>query len=637
MTIKPLNVLKSVVRTVETDARKVENVAKDTASHADDLFESAKKTEQRVLGHEGAKPLPRELSLPKNYDGPIFVCDIDDTLRDTKLSALVEGKTQPPIAGAKDLLETVAARGIPIVYLSAGPEAIRSRNEAFLSQLPAGALVDRTSLSASALNPLNGAQAASQGDFKAKYLGQLEQQYPNAKLFGLGDDKYGDAQAYTRQHVTAYIHDVRPGNANIPADFHGTVTKSYTPSFIARVATDLDKAASKDPNPSLDALLDSLTGVKAVSGNSMKLLVNGDEAFPAVLHGIDTAKRTLYYETYNFLPGDPVADEVVDHLLQAKQRGVKVRVVLDAFGAREFPIVKNATVERLKKAGVDVSFYNPLDGLSDLNPNRDHRKLVVVDDQTAFMGGMNTGERYMGDSTVKNRYHDVFARVQGPAVKQLVSAFLDSREAAKDPSPLPSNETNIPTDAKAGSLKMRVLTHTPHSDARIRAAYLALIDSAKTQINVENSFPLSTDVVGALKAAAERGVRVNYIVGADTGGMKVLGEAARQRYQSLLDAGVHIYLYPTPVHTKAMSIDGQICTVGSSNFDEVALAKNREIISMIEDPAFTKHFDEEIFQKDLVGTDSGERTKELPKDLNDPLWRKLLDGALVAVWPKPLQ
>ncbi|HYV48992.1 MAG TPA: phosphatase domain-containing protein, partial [Myxococcaceae bacterium] len=183
------------------------------------------------------------LVLPKDYDGPIFVCDIDDTLRDTSVIDIATGKTQKPIDGAREMLQSVADRGIPIVYLSAGTERIRVQNEAFLDQMPRGVLLDRDGMGS--LNPFGDAQARDQAAYKGGRLADLEKAFPKAQLFGLGDDKYGDAMAYTQQGVTAYIHDVIPGDDHLPADFHGVVTKQYTPEFQQQVAGDLDAAIAK--------------------------------------------------------------------------------------------------------------------------------------------------------------------------------------------------------------------------------------------------------------------------------------------------------------------------------------------------------------------------------------------------------
>lgn len=191
---------------------------------------------------EGQTTEQRMLALPKNYDGPIFVSDIDDTLRPTTLTDVVAGTTQAPIAGAKELLQGVAAKGVPIIYLSAGPQRIGTLNDDFLRQMPEGVLLARQNMDVMGFSPRNVDQAKSQGDYKAQRLADLRANFPNAKIFGLGDDKYGDANAYTAVQAQAFIHDVRPGNDNIPANFSGTITKDYDAKFRATVLGALDSA-----------------------------------------------------------------------------------------------------------------------------------------------------------------------------------------------------------------------------------------------------------------------------------------------------------------------------------------------------------------------------------------------------------
>jgi hypothetical protein len=183
------------------------------------------------------------LALPRDYDGPIFVSDIDDTLRPTQIGDVLAGNTQAPIAGAPELLHDVADQGVPIVYLSAGPDRIRSENKRFLAQLPPGILLDRSDFGLSDLNPSGDAQARIQGDYKTQVLQQIRATYPNAKIFGIGDDKYGDAMAYQNAGATkSYIHDVEPTHSHVPSGFAGTLTKDYTPEFRAQVHADLAAA-----------------------------------------------------------------------------------------------------------------------------------------------------------------------------------------------------------------------------------------------------------------------------------------------------------------------------------------------------------------------------------------------------------
>jgi hypothetical protein len=189
---------------------------------------------------EGLKAEQRVLALPKDYDGPIFVSDIDDTLRPTKLGDIVAGETQEPIPGAKELLDSVAKRGVPIVYLSAGFSAMGTLNDEFLKQMPEGILLARPKMALADLSPSNHTQAERQGDYKAQRLAELHAAYPKAKIFGLGDDKYGDALAYDKAGASSYIHDVRPGGDNLPQGFHGVMTKDYDDAFRTKVLGDLD-------------------------------------------------------------------------------------------------------------------------------------------------------------------------------------------------------------------------------------------------------------------------------------------------------------------------------------------------------------------------------------------------------------
>jgi cardiolipin synthase len=581
------------------------------------------------------------LVLPKNYDGPIFVCDIDDTLRDTSYLDLAEGKTQSPIAGAKELLQSVADKGIPIVYLSAGPDRIHSQNEAFLKQLPPGPLLDRSDMSLMDVVPFNGIQTQRQGAYKAGVLGQLKQTYPNAQLFGLGDDKYGDAIAYTEQNATTYIHDVAPGNDNLPLDFHGTLTKDYDPAFIAKVGADLQAAVQRSasfgnaaqPVDALAALskeLDKVSGAKVTQGNTLTPFIDGQNAFPQVLNAINAAKTSITYETFEFHTGEQTADQITDALIAAAKRGVTVKVMADSIGSKDILFHHNSNLEKLMAAGIEVHKYNPIDSINDVDFHRDHRKTMVVDGSTAFVGGMNTGDQYFGGPDVPGRFHDVFARLTGPAVQQVARDFADAW-TGDGGSPLPASIANPPASApQQGGVPVRIVEHTPGDDDNIHATYLAMINNAKSQINVENSYPMTDDLVAALSAAAARGVNVRYIVGSDEG---AIGEDAQKNYQKLIDAGVQIFQYPTPIHTKSLSIDGLVACVGSSNVDNVSLYRNREITAVVEDPSWVKQYDASMFDRDVVGAPDGRKSVLLPRDLNESWFTRFKDTVIADLWP----
>ncbi|MBS2026285.1 MAG: phosphatidylserine/phosphatidylglycerophosphate/cardiolipin synthase family protein [Deltaproteobacteria bacterium] len=383
----------------------------------------------------------------------------------------------------------------------------------------------------------------------------------------------------------------------------------------------------------LSQLLDQHTQSTLTTGNRVGVYVDGQNALPQILSSIDSAQKSICYETYEFDKSGTTVDEVVSHLIAAKQRGVDVRVSSDAIGGRDFLFSHNPELARIQAAGIPVQLYNPVNSLQDLDVHRDHRKSIIVDGQTAWVLGMNTGDRYLGDPSVPNRFHDVATQIQGPAVAPVLNDFINTWKteggSAIDPSSLmgppakaiSTNQTNV---------SMRIIEHTPGQDENIRAAYLALINHATTNVNLENAYPPADDIVNALCAAAKRGVNVRYVYGSNEG---ALGMDARTQFDKLLQAGVHIYIYPTPIHTKSLSVDGTYATVGSSNVDNVALNRNQEIISLAQDPAYTQAFDQQLFDKDVVGTADGKKSVELKYPLNDSLWQKLSDAVLAKLWP----
>jgi hypothetical protein len=188
------------------------------------------------------------LMLPRDYSGPVFIVDIDDTIRATNpLDVLDPDRAKKselggPIAGAKEILEGVAALGIPIVYLSAGPTAIHTENEEFLKQFPQGILLDNQDWHLSLRELSNHDSAIDQAAYKRAVLERIKATFPNAKLFGIGDDKYGDAMAYTETGVRAWIHDVKPDHANVPGDFTGQLTPNYSRSMIDQLLDELRNA-----------------------------------------------------------------------------------------------------------------------------------------------------------------------------------------------------------------------------------------------------------------------------------------------------------------------------------------------------------------------------------------------------------
>ena len=566
------------------------------------------------------------------YDGPLFLCDVSP--------ALYGADGYEPAPGVKALLGAVEAKGIPIIYLGSASKSAQSREGALLDKLPHGVVLERSAVPAPGTAPhATLARALATGDV----LAGVKNAYPHATLFALGDRVSGDAAPFIEVGARAYLQDPAPGTHALPTHFKGVTAPSLTPAVIQRVSSDLDLARGQSGSfgstlvdspwlTQLSATLDRVTHSVLRPGNDVEPLVDGENVFPQVIASLDQAKHSILYETFMLADGQETSNAIADRLIAAKARGVDVRMVVDAFGAREFLNEHNSIVTRLRKAGVEVQLYNPIDSPLDANIHRDHRKAIVIDGQVGFMGGMNTGDRYLGRPGFPGRYHDVFAKLTGPIVTDLAEDFASSWKSASGKTLAPELASPPRSNAHDPGVPVRMVEHI-RNDSNIRDTYLVLIRAAKKNINLENSFPLTNDLKQALEAAARRGVTVNYIVS----DMGKLSAVASTRYRSLLKAGVHIFTYPDPVHTKAISVDGQVSAFGSSNVDNVSLSRNRELFAVIEDPGFTRKLDRELFLADLDGSPRGKATKVVDKNLNQSFLTRLKNQVLTAVWPDTMQ
>jgi cardiolipin synthase len=375
-------------------------------------------------------------------------------------------------------------------------------------------------------------------------------------------------------------------------------------------------------------LLDQVSNTRATEGNRVQPYIDGQNAFPQILESLQAARKSILVETYQLVAGDKTSEQIVQALIAAKQRGVSVHVLVDAMGSRNLLFEHNAEIGQLQAAGVDIKLFNPIKEPRDFL-HRDHRKVMVVDGGTAWVGGMNLGDRWLGSSDVKGRFHDLTLKVQGPAVSEVATAFGGSWKDATGET-LPAALTAPAAHVHGGKLNVRILAHVGHRDDTIRRTMVALIDHARRNVNLENSYPLSSPMLDALKAAAQRGVRVNLFVGH----MGLLGVVNEAYFPGLLRAGVHIYQYPESIHSKALSVDGQVAMVGSANVDSTS-SHNDEIVAVMNDATFTRGLDASLFGHDQRGDASKGTVPVTLAEVSGPM--EWLRKALAFVWPRGLQ
>ena len=351
------------------------------------------------------------------------------------------------------------------------------------------------------------------------------------------------------------------------------------------------------------------------SGNAITLLENGVQLFPALCDAFDRATTSIHLETYIFRL-DVAGQKILDHLTQAAQRGIKVRVVLDGFGSAE---QAQDIQEKLQAAGALCLIFRPeptsfgLNGFDTQRLRRLHRKIVIVDGYTGFIGGINFEDDYSEtDPTIRHTdpRFDFAVQVTGPVVEDAIHALdllwlrLVHHQRKLHHMPalhqleylhhlrLRHLHRSHPTDqqgtapATGNMTAALVLRDNLRFRKSIETAYLSAIDTAKHDIVIANAYFLPGHKLRkALIAAAKRGVRVRLLLQGKIE-YHLQYHATRWIYDQFLKQGIEIYEYiPSFLHAKVAVMDNW-STVGSSNLDPFSLLLAREANLMIQDAGF---------------------------------------------------
>jgi phosphatidylserine/phosphatidylglycerophosphate/cardiolipin synthase-like enzyme len=304
-------------------------------------------------------------------------------------------------------------------------------------------------------------------------------------------------------------------------------------------------------------------------GNRYRLLIDGEQFFPAMLQAIRQARHTLLLDIYLFESG-VVADRFIDAFLDAASRGVEVYLLLDDFGAHG---LNQGDRLRLRHSAIHLAFYNPLHyGRLRRNLFRDHRKLLVVDGQSVFTGGAGIADEFDTLTQPLRGWHDVMLAIEGPVVADWQTLFSQSWNLWGSP-PLTLGETpRLPAGGEPG----RVTLNAP-SRMEIKRSLINRIRSAEQRIWIATAyfFP-SWKIRRVLRQAVHRGVDVRLLLPGPHTDHPAARHAGRRFYGRLLQNGVHIYEYqPRFLHAKMLLCDNWL-SVGSSNIDRWNLRWNLE-------------------------------------------------------------
>ncbi len=369
----------------------------------------------------------------------------------------------------------------------------------------------------------------------------------------------------------------------------------------------------------LDRIARSVTGKPLLSGNRVRPLFNGEQAYPRMLEAIERATTCVYLGTYIW-ETNATGQQFVEALARARERGVTVRALVDGVGElyswpRVTGLLRRHSVPAarfLPPRLLPPSFYVNL---------RNHRKILCVDGVVAFVGGMNIGDRHLADDP-ENRQPviDLHFEVRGPVVFQIERAFLEDWAFTTGERRFTTEVARQPLE---DSMSCRVICDGPNEDLdKLPAVINGAIAAASERVIVMTPYFLpSPDLTSVLQAAALRGVDVSIVL-PGTNNLFMVHWAAFHGLEALLARGVRVFFQPPPfVHSKLLIVDHYYVQVGSANLDPRSLRLNFELALEVYDGHFAERL--EAHAREAIAR-STEFTLD---DLNArPLWRRLRDA-----------
>ena len=339
--------------------------------------------------------------------------------------------------------------------------------------------------------------------------------------------------------------------------------------------TSLEQPGLDERQQRLRRTLESLTGIAFTEGNQLTVLRNGDRIFPAMLRAIEEAERSVDLMTYVYWKGE-IATRFADTLSAAARRGVRVRLLIDAVGGLQ---IEKGLVDRMDEAGVHVEWFRKPWLNSPLKQNhRCHRKVLVVDEQIAFTGGVGIAEEWCGDARNEREWRDTHVEVRGPAVDGLRAAFAQNwAESGRE---LYDDNDSFRQQPQTGTTVAQVVRGSASIGwDDLQSTFRVLLDSATERISLATAYFAPDDFfLDRLCAAAERGVEVDVLLPGPHADKRVCQLASEAAYEQLTSCGVRVWNFqPAMMHAKIMIVDGVVSVVGSGNFDNRSLELNDEI------------------------------------------------------------
>ena len=363
-------------------------------------------------------------------------------------------------------------------------------------------------------------------------------------------------------------------------------------------------------------------GVKFSHNNSVTLLMSGQEKFDDMFAAIRQARETVHLEYFNFR-NDSIANKLFELLAQKAQEGVKIRALFDGFGndSNNKPL-KKKRLKELRQQGIEIYEFDPV-RFPWVNHvfHRDHRKIVVIDGNIAYTGGMNVADYYIKGTEVVGSWRDMHCRIEGDEVNTLQAIFLKiwnktTKQNIHGANLYKGSVQSIhfvglkpDTCTTAGQKMVGIINREPRiTNKIIRSFYTKAINSAQDSIKLINPYlTLNRKLKKALKNAVKRGVKVEIMVSTHSD-IPLTPDCVFYTVHKLMKKGVNVWMYtPGFHHTKIITVDGKFCTVGSANLNARSLNFDYEENAIIIDQETTQQLSD-MFDRDKA--DSFKLTKK---------------------------
>jgi cardiolipin synthase A/B len=333
--------------------------------------------------------------------------------------------------------------------------------------------------------------------------------------------------------------------------------------------------------------------------NLVEIQQNAKAFYARLVEDINAARHSIHFQ-YFIWRHDEFTDDLRKILVDRVKAGVEVRLLYDPLGSRSY--VNHTYFKKMRADGIRIAPTSPIWRLHTIS-YRNHRKITVIDGEIGYTGGMNIGKEHLDGGPGFDFWRDTQARIvgEGAAVLQTVFA-VDWYNAVREDLFMPKYFSAASTEPTEGNVPVQILTSGPDSQwAGIRQLYFFMIMSAQRHVYLQSPyFSPDASIAEALKSAALSGVDVRVMLTAQASGNRVPGYAGNTFILDVMRAGVRVFMYRKGyLHAKTISIDSEICSIGSANIDIRSFSINYEINAVLYDRRLAKEL-EAAFEQDLA-------------------------------------